>query len=117
MSNESVPDAGDVLWVDFGMPVGREQAGRRPALVLTPHSYNLRSSVLLVCPITRTGRNWPYHVALPPDYVLQGFVVADQIRVIDLAVRVSRPAGRLPEPVFSEVKGKIAILFQIPVSS
>lgn len=117
MPSESVPDAGDILWVDFGGPVGREQAGRRPAVVLTPQVYNARSSVILVCPITRTARPWAYHVPLPPDDVLEGFVLADQIRVIDPAVRVTRPAGRLPDAIFSEVKGKIAVLFQIPINN
>jgi mRNA interferase MazF len=117
MPSANAPDAGDILWVEFGRPVGREQAGRRPAVVLTPHAYNARSSVMLVCPITRTSRDWPYHVALPPGDALEGFVLTDQIRVIDPAVRASRLAGRLPEQVLREVKGKIAILFQIPVAN
>jgi mRNA interferase MazF len=117
MPSESVPDAGDILWVDFGWPVGREQAGRRPAVVLTPHAHNARSSVILVCPITRTHRQWPYHVPLPSDDPLEGFVLADQIRVIDPAVRASRPAGRLSDTVLAEVKGKIAVLLQIPVTN
>jgi mRNA interferase MazF len=117
MPSESAPDAGDILWIDFGEPVGREQAGRRPALVLTPHEYNVRSSVIVVCPITRTERKWPYHVALPQDDAIQGFILADQIKVIDPVARISKTAGRLPENLLEEVKGKIAVLLRIPVSN
>jgi len=116
MANADAPDAGDILWVDFGLPIGREQSGRRPALVLTPYAHNVHSSVILVCPITRTQREWPYQVALPSDDVFEGFVLADQIKVIDPTVRVSRLGGRVPEAVLNEVKGKIAVLLQIPVS-
>jgi mRNA interferase MazF len=115
--DENVPDAGDVLWVDFGPPAGREQSGRRPALVVTPREYNRRSSVLVVCPITRTGRNWPFEVALPPLGLLSGFVLVDQIKVVDPRIRAFRRAGRTSDHVLGEVRGKLASLLGIPVSN
>jgi mRNA interferase MazF len=113
----SVPDAGEVLWVDFGQPIGREQGGRRPALVLTSRDYNLRSSVFIVCPISRTERNWPFSVATSQIGKLEGFVLVDQIKVIDPAVRAFKSAGRVTSETLSEVRGVLAALLGIPVSS
>jgi mRNA interferase MazF len=108
-------DAGDLLWIDFGQPVGHEQGGRRPAVVLTSRAYNIRSSVLVVCPITRRRRDWPFEVGLPLDSPIEGFVLVDQIKVIDPATRLYRRAGRLPGEVLGEVRAKLAALLGIPV--
>lgn len=118
MPNQSAAlEAGDILWVDFGPPVGHEQGGRRPAIVLTPQYYNERSSVLLVCPITRKRRNWPFEVGLPPTGRLNGVVLVDQIRVVDPVARPVGCGGRLPDTVFSEVQAKLASLLGISISS
>jgi mRNA interferase MazF len=115
--NESAAvDAGDILWVDFGKPVGHEQGGRRPAVVLTRWDYNVRSSVLLVCPITRKSRKWPFEVSLPAAGGLSGFVLVDQIRVVDPVARPVGRGGSLPNDVFGEVKAKLAALLGIAVS-
>lgn len=108
-------DAGDILWVDFGTPIGREQGGRRPALVLTPRDYNIRSSVLVVCPITRARRNWPFEVPLPSTGRLRGVVLVDQIKVVDPSARPVRYGGRIPEDVLGEVRARLASLLGIPV--
>jgi mRNA interferase MazF len=108
-------DAGDVLWVDFGTPVGHEQGGRRPALVLTSRDYNMRSSVLAVCPVTRVRRNWPFEVAFPAIGRLTGVILVDQIKVVDPAARPVRYGGRVPDDVLGEVRAKLAALFGIPV--
>ncbi|HEY5732414.1 MAG TPA: type II toxin-antitoxin system PemK/MazF family toxin [Methyloceanibacter sp.] len=105
-----------MLWIDFGHPVGREQGGRRPALVLTSREYNLASSVLIVCPITRTRRNWPFAVALPPLGRLTGFVLVDQIKVID-PIRAFKREGTVPAEIMLEVRARLASLLGIPVSS
>lgn len=109
-------DAGDILWVDFGSSVGHEQGGRRPALVLTASDYNNVSSVLVVCPITRRRRGWPFEVALPADR-LSGVVLVDQIKVIDPAARPIGYGGRVPDGVLGEVRAKLAALLGISVSS
>jgi mRNA interferase MazF len=114
-SESAALDAGDILWIDFGRPVGHEQGGRRPAIVLTPRDYNLRSSLLVVCPITRRRRNWPFEVALPPGR-LSGVVLVDQIKVVDPAARPVGFGGRLPEDVLGEVKAKLAALLGISIS-
>ncbi|MEJ8574346.1 type II toxin-antitoxin system PemK/MazF family toxin [Microbaculum marinum] len=91
---ENAPDAGDVVWIDFGPPVGHEQAGRRPALVLSTRDYNANSSMVIVCPITRSERSWPFKVLLVPVGSLRGYVLVDQIRAVDRTTRALRPHGR-----------------------
>ena len=110
-------DAGDILWIDFGRPVGHEQGGRRPAVVLTSKQYNVRSSLLLVCPITRKSRDWPFEVRLPPGGKLSGVVLVDQIKVIDPIARPISYAGRLPSDALGKVKAVLAALLGIPVSN
>lgn len=117
MPNESAAlEAGDIIWIDFGKPVGHEQGGRRPALVLTSQNYNVRSSVLLVCPITRKRRNWPFEVNLPATGRLSGVVLVDQIRVVDPVARPVGYGGRMPNEVLGEVRAKLAALLGITVS-
>jgi mRNA interferase MazF len=112
-----VPDAGDLLWIDFGRSVGHEQGGRRPAVVLTSQDYNRLSSVLVVCPITRKSRDWPFQVQLPADGPVKGAVLVDQIKVIDPMAQPTRRGGRLPDKVFDEVRATLATLLGIPVSN
>ncbi len=116
-ADQSVPDAGDVLWIDFGAPVGHEQGGRRPALVLTSQAYNRASSVLLVSPISRTRRDWPFQVELTGVEPLTGFILADQVRVIDPSLRRLRHAGKAGDTTMAEVRGVLATLFGIPVAT
>lgn len=105
-----VPDAGDLFWIDYGEPFGHEQAGRRPSLVLTPHAYNERSSVLLVCPITRRARPWPFQIEIPAVGRIAGFALIDQIRVIDPAARACKLAGRVSDETLGRVRAGIASL-------
>jgi mRNA interferase MazF len=100
-------DAGDIVWIDFGNPVGHEQGGRRPAFVLSPSSYNRQSSLLLVCPITRSERHWPFKVPLRGATGLTGFVLADQVHTIDPAQRVRRVAGRASPETVAEVRTRL----------
>lgn len=118
MARESAAlEAGDVLWIDFGQPVGHEQGGRRPAVVLTQRHYNMRSSVLVVCPITRKHRNWPFEVSLPVIGRLTGVVLIDQIKVVDPRARPVGFAGRVSDAVLGEVRAKLAALLGISVSN
>jgi mRNA interferase MazF len=109
----AVPDAGELVWIDFGLPGGREQGGRRPALVLTPRIYNASSSVMLVCPITRNPNEWPFKVPLPPFGLLTGFVLVDQVRAVDPTVRAFKSVGRVPQETLAEVRAKLAALLGI----
>lgn len=113
----SAPDAGDVVWIDFGSPVGHEQSGRRPALVLTDGTYNSASSVLVVCPISRSPKEWPFKVPLPQIGRLTGFILVDQIKAIDPAIRALRKIGQVPAETLAEVRGRLAVLLGIPVAT
>ena len=74
------PDTGDIVWLDFLQSVANEQAGRRPALVLSPLAFNKLTGRCIACPITRRDRDWSFHVPLPNGEVISGVVQADQLR-------------------------------------
>ena len=110
-------EAGDILWVDFGPPMGHEQAGRRPALVVSPGSYNERSSLILVCPITRNLASWAFRVNIQNPGLIQGAVLVDHIRSIDRQVRFVRRADRVDPATLAKVYGMIIALLGNPVSN
>jgi len=83
-------EIGDIVWVEFDPAFGHEQSGRRPALVLSNFEYNERSSFTIVCPITQSRREWPFHVSLGEQGKIKGSVVVDQIKSID-SRRVASP--------------------------
>jgi mRNA interferase MazF len=111
------PDAGDVLWIDYGEPVGHEQAGRRPSLVLTGRDYNERSSIVIACPISRAPGSWPFKVEIPPVGRIRGFVLLDQIRAVDPAARFSMHAGRVSEETLALVRERLAALLGLSLGS
>ena len=110
-------EAGDILWVDFGPPMGHEQAGSRPALVVSPRSYNERSSLILVCPISRNSAPWPFKVEIQNPGGIRGAVLVDQVRFIDRRVRLVRRAEQIGSQTLDHVYGVLAALLGIPVSS
>lgn len=103
-------DLGDLVWVDFDPAFGHEQGGRCPALVMSIASYNESSSFVLVCPITRSERSWPFKVGLPQGGVIEGAVLVDQLKSIDKRRIVSPAAGQIDAPTKSEVIAKISLL-------
>lgn len=105
------------MWVDFGLPFGHEQAGRRPALVVSPRSYNERSSLIVVCPITRNVGAWAFKVEIREATRVRGAVIADQVRSIDRAARFTRKTEQVGADTLDRVYGMFAALFGIPVSN
>ena len=110
------PDAGDIAWVEFDPVKGTEQAGRRPALVLTDRAYHENSRRALVCPITSNLHRWPFNVALPPGLKTLGVVLVDQARAIDRTARMYAIIERAPDDVLAEVKGRLAALLRINIT-
>ena len=110
---ERIPDAGDLVWVNFNPQAGHEQAGHRPALVLTPCPYHERTALAIVCPITSISDPYPFKVTLPEGLAIAGAVLADQAKSIDRAARQLRIAGRAPHAVLAEVQGKLAALLGV----
>ena len=82
-----VPDRGDVIWLNFDPQAGHEQAGRRPALVISPAKYNRGSGLAVVCPITTRVKGYPFEVPVPTGLAVTGVVLADQVKNMDLPAR------------------------------
>jgi len=105
-----VPDAGHIVWLEFSPQAGHEQAGRRPGLVLSPRSYNEKSSVALFCPVTSKVKGYPFEVLLPPSMRVTGVVLSDQVRSMDWRARRARFEEQAPAQVVREVKEKLSVL-------
>ncbi|MBI3743385.1 MAG: endoribonuclease MazF [Chloroflexi bacterium] len=103
MPRRYVPRRGDLVWLSFSPQAGHEQAGRRPALVLSPSAYNGTVGLALFCPITSHVKGYPFEVPVPPDIGLEGVVLADQVRSLDWRVRNAEFAGRLPDSAVGQV--------------
>jgi mRNA interferase MazF len=101
------PSAGDLVWLAFTPQVGREQAGRRPGLVLSPHSYNAKVGLCLVCPVTHQAKGYAFEVKLPEGLPVQGVVLADHIKSADRRQRGSDPIASVPADVLDEVRAKL----------
>lgn len=107
-----VPDRGDIVWLTFKPRTGREQSGRRPALVLSPKSYNGKVGLMIACPITSKINGYPFEVLLPPQLSVQGAVLSDQVKSLDWKARKAERITVLPQELMKEVLGKLgALLF------
>lgn len=102
--------AGTLVWVDFDPALGHEQAGRRLALVLSDETYNLLSSFIIVCPITRNSGLWPFKIALAEGAPVAGHILVDQIKSIDKRRVVSPPIGKIDDDLLCDVRGRLAAL-------
>jgi mRNA interferase MazF len=105
-----VPDAGDFVWLTFDRQAGREQAGRRPALVLSPRTYNARSGLALACPVTNQVKGYPFEVAVPAGCAATGVILADRLKSIDWKARHAERLGPCTDEVMDEVRAKLAAL-------
>jgi mRNA interferase MazF len=105
-----VPEAGDFVWLTFDPQASREQAGRRPALVLSPRVYNARSGLALVCPITNQAKGYPFEVSVPSGHSATGVILADHVKGVDWKARRAKRLGHCPDEVVEEVRAKLAPL-------
>jgi mRNA interferase MazF len=108
MPQRYVPDAGEIVWVNFTPQAGHEQAGHRPAVVLSPAAYNGKTSLMICCPLTTQIKNYPFEVLIvgtPPTAVL-----ADQVKSLDWRSRDAKPKGRVSPEQLAEVRAKIRAL-------
>jgi mRNA interferase MazF len=108
-----VPDRGHLVWLSFDPQAGREQAGRRPALVLSPAAYNGRSRLALVCPITGQIKGYPFEVLLPAGLAIAGVVLTDHLKSVDWETRRVEFAAEAPAAITSEVAAKLALLLGV----
>lgn len=110
MASPYIPARGDLVWLEFTPQAGHEQAGTRPALVISPREYNRRVGLALFCPVTSRVKDYPFEVVLPPGLKLQGVVLADQVKSLDWRVRRARYAAQVSAAVMREVVGRILVL-------
>ena len=105
-----MPQRGDIVWLQFAPQAGHEQAGRRPALVVSKGSYNGRVGLALFCPITSQVKGYPFEVELPEGGKAEGVVLSDQVKSLDWRARRARKFDHVSESVMSEVAVRIKSL-------
>jgi len=103
-----VPDAGDIVWLHFNPQAGHEQAGHRPAVVLSPASYNGKTGLMLCCPMTTQIKGYPFEVLIAGER--PGVVLADQIKSLDWRVRRAMHKGSVLAAELAEIRSKAAAL-------
>ncbi len=108
MDSPYVPDAGDIVWIDFDPQMGREHAGHRPALVLSPASYNDKTSLMVCCPITTQIKNYPFEVVLSGN--APRAVISDQVKSLDWRRRHASHMGAVTPAELASVRAKICLL-------
>ena len=102
-----VPDAGDLVWLTFDPQAGREQRGRRPALILSPRAYNAKAGLAVACPITSHRKGYPFEVAIPAGQNLSGVVLSDHVKSIDWRERRAVFAAKAADEVMGEVRARL----------
>ena len=104
------PERGDVVWVSFNPQAGHEQAGHRPALVLSPQSYNRKVGLALLCPMTNQVKGYPFEVSVPAGFKASGVVLSDQVKSMDWKARGASLICSLPERTVRQVLNKVGAL-------
>lgn len=112
MPRDYVPNTGDLVWLRFDPQAGHEQAGHRPALVLSPSAYNGKTGLMLCCPLTTQVKGYPFEVRLSGE--TDSAVLADQVKSLDWRARQARRKGRVSAAELAEVRAKIVALVGKP---
>lgn len=110
MPRSYVPDRGDAVWISFSPQAGHEQAGRRPAVVMSPAVYNGKVGLAIVCPVTSQIKGYPFEVELPEGLAISGAILSDQAKSLDWRARKAEMACKLPASVIAEALKKLATL-------
>jgi mRNA interferase MazF len=108
VARQYVPDAGDIVWLNFTPHAGREQAGHQPALVLSPAAYNNKTSLMLCCPMTTQITSYPFEV--PIAAAVPSVVLSDQIKSVDWRVRKAKRKGKVSAEELADARAKIRAL-------
>ena len=108
MAQPYVPDAGDIVWISFDRQTGHEQAGHRPAVVLSPAAYNAKTSLMVCCPMTTQSKNYPFEVVIAGPS--PSAVLADQVKSLDWRKRRAKRKGIISVAELAEVRAKIRAL-------
>jgi mRNA interferase MazF len=105
-----VPRCGDVVWITLNPQAGHEEAGRRPAVVISPQSYNGKVGLAIFCPVTSQIKGYPFEVLIPEGLPVAGAVLSDQVKSLDWRARNAELICTLPTETISEVLQKLATL-------
>jgi mRNA interferase MazF len=105
-----IPERGDIVWLNFDPQAGHEQAGRRPALVISPFNYNKKVGLAICCPVTNQEKGYPFEVKLPKNLKAKGVILADQVKNLDWQQREVKFLCKVPEEILEEVFEKIETL-------
>lgn len=112
MTSRYIPAQGDIVWLQFTPQAGHEEAGHRPALVVSPKEYNHKVGLALFCPVTSQVKGYPFEVFLPAGLEASGAILSDQVKSLDWRVRKAKRLCTAPEEVVEEVLGKILTLIR-----
>jgi mRNA interferase MazF len=110
MAASYCPRQGDVVWLNLDPQAGHEQAGHRPAFVLSPEQYNRKLGLALFCPVTTQVKGYPFEVAVPAGLGVSGVILSDQVKSLDWRARKTRFGCQLPAETFQEVAAKLRSL-------
>lgn len=110
MAGKYVPARGEIVWLQFDPQAGHEQAGHRPALVISPKPYNQKVGLGLFCPITKQVKGYPFEVLLPAGLGVTGVVLSDQVKRLDWRARKAQQIAKVPQGIIDEVLGKLSTL-------
>lgn len=113
----TAPDRGDLVWLSFHPQAGSEQSGRRPALVLSPASYNRAAGLMLACPITKQAKGYPFEVAIANESPVTGVVLVDHIKSVDWRARECTAITKAPGSVVEKVSDLLRLLLQLGVQT
>jgi len=112
-SRPYVPQRGDAVWITLNPQAGHEQAGRRPALILSPQAYNGKVGLAILCPITSQIKGYPFEVLIPPGLPITGAILTDQVKNLDWRARKAELICRLPPRIMTEVLQKLGTLLSM----
>lgn len=107
-----IPAKGDIIKLSFDPQSGHEQKGWRPGLVLSNFTFNNATGIALICPITNTKRNFPFHVLLPKELDITGVVMVEQVKSLDYSIRNAKYVTQMPHDFMDEVMAIHAAIFQ-----
>ena len=108
-----IPQCGDIVWITLNPQAGHEQSGRRPAIVLSPRSYNGKTGLAILCPITNQVKGYPFEVLIPAGLPVAGAILSDQVKSLDWRARNVELICLLPVETISEIIQKLGTLLSL----
>lgn len=114
MNSEYIPDKGDIVWIDLEPHIGHEQAGLRPALVLSPKKYNQKVRLAIFCPITTQKKNYTFEVSIPDVLKVNGVILSDQVKSLAWQKRRTKFICKVPNEIVKDVIDKLISVIEYP---